>query len=104
TTSMKAKNTHMSVESPSAIESAPNSTDAASTVTTLFFSPPHTATSTPPSSIPTLNASSLTVNIHTSSPKLRTTMSGVSIDGATESTNTMPNSTSSQRTKPCVKV
>ena len=40
---MNAKNTHMSVESPSAIDSTPNSTDETSTITTRFFSPPHAA-------------------------------------------------------------
>ena len=45
-----------------------------------------------------LNASSSTVSFHTSSPKSRAIISGVTNDGATTSTKISANTTSSQRT------
>ena len=53
----------------------PEGDGRAATIATRLRKPPHVAITTA-DSMPTLNAISLTVSIHTSSPNVRTTMSG----------------------------
>ena len=85
---MNAKNTQRLVDSPRPIEMTPNTSVEIRIIRTRFHFPAHAATAAPPSTMPMLNASSLTVSFHTSSPNVRTIISGVRNEGATMSTNT----------------
>ena len=85
---MNAKNTQRLVDSPRPIEMTPNTSVEIRIIRTRFHVPAHAATAAPPSTMPMLNASSLTVSFHTSSPNVRTIISGVRNDGATMSTKT----------------
>ncbi len=68
---MSAKKSHTFVERPSATTSAPNpSEDPTSSAARRRGA--QAASAAPPSSIPTLNETSLAVSFHTSSPNVRT--------------------------------
>ena len=76
--SPSTKNTHMFVDTPSPATSTPvSSTEPTMSRTRRLIRGPKLAMSSPPSSMPPPQNSSLAVSFHTSSPKVRVTISGV---------------------------
>ncbi len=102
TRNMKPKNSQMLGERPSPIDRAPNTSDEAMIMPMRLRLAKNDATTMPPSTIPTLKEISSTARFTTfcCSPasNVRTSISGVRLDGATMSTKMIANSTSSQRT------
>ena len=104
--SMTPKKTHSVGARPSAIVSAPNTSEDPAISAMRFQPPASVATRTPPTTMPTLNDISRMARFTTSpcSPdgNERTTMIGVRFEGATVSTKMIANRMSSQRTNACV--
>ena len=99
---MKPKKSQMVGDSPSPIESPPNTSDDTMIMPIRLRLAKNEATTMPPSTMPTLNETSSTARLITfcCSPasNVRTSISGVRLEGATISTKMIANSTSSQRT------
>ncbi len=99
---MKPKNSQMLGERPRPIERTPKTSDDVMIMPIRLRLAKKDATTIPPSTMPMLNEISSTARFTTfcCSPasNVRTSMSGVRLEGATMSTKMIANSTSSQRT------